>query len=262
MLLKQHQISIFGCGWLGEPLAISLLKKGFLIKGSTTSEAKLQSLTLKGIETYLLSLENSTFAFTPFLSSTVLVVNIPSKNIEGFKKFITYVENSPIKKVIFISSTSVYANSETPITENTPVKDCALVEIENLFRLNTHFKTTIIRFAGLIGYNRKPGNFFKNGKTIPNPEGVVNMIHQDDCIAIIEQIIFQNCWGEIFNACADTHPKRRDFYTKAFSAIGLNNPVFNENDKLQLKKISNQKLKDTLNYTFKFPDIMQLPAEV
>ena len=64
-----------------------------------------------------------------------------------------------------------------------------MVEIEKLFQCNSNFKTTLIRFAGLLGYNRKPGNFFKNGKSIPNPEGVVNMIHQDDCVLIISKII-------------------------------------------------------------------------
>ncbi len=33
--------SILGCGWLGKPLAVSLLDEGFNVKGSTTSEEKL-----------------------------------------------------------------------------------------------------------------------------------------------------------------------------------------------------------------------------
>ena len=136
-----------------------------------------------------------------------------------------------------------------------------MIEIENLFRSNIHFKTTVIRFSGLLGYNRKPGNFFKNGKVIPNPEGFVNMIHQDDCVSIIEQIILQNYWNTTFNGCADTHPKRRDFYQKAFSEIGMRTPVFNENDPKQIKIISSQKLKDQLNFTFKYPDLLNLPLE-
>lgn len=256
----ENKISIFGCGWLGEPLASTLIQKEFSIKGSTTSEKKLALLNSKGIETYLIQLENLTTSIETFLSSEILIVNIPSKNVDGFNKLISFIEKSNIQKVIFISSTSVYDNSNEIITEKTPVKNCELVEIEQLFQLNTHFETTVIRFAGLLGYNRKPGNFFKNGRSIPNPEGVVNMIHQDDCIAIIEQIVLQNCWGEVFNACADTHPNRREFYTKSFHDIGLKLPVFNENDLHEIKLISNQKLKDILNYTFKYSDLMKLPV--
>jgi len=258
----KKNISVFGCGWLGEPLAISFIQKGFSVNGSTTSKSKIKIFASKGIHPFLLNLESISSNIKSFLNSEILVVNIPSKNIEGFKNLISFIEKSPIQKVIFISSTSVYDNSEEIITEKTPVKKCTLIEIEQLFQLNSSFKTTIIRFSGLLGYNRKPGNFFKNGKTIPNPKGVVNMIHRDDCISIIEQIIIQNHWNEVFNACADTHPNRREFYNKAFLDIGLKLPVFNENDALQLKNISNLKLRSSLNFNFKYSDLMKLPSDV
>jgi nucleoside-diphosphate-sugar epimerase len=257
----KQKVNIFGCGWLGLPLAITLIKNGFEIKGSTTSTTKIPLLNSKGISPFLLSLESGKNNFIPFLAAEILVVNIPSKNVKGFEKLISYIKKSTIQKVIFISSTSVYENSETTITEENAVSNCELIKIEQLFQLNAAFETTVIRFAGLLGYDRKPGNFFKNGRIIPNPEGVVNMIHQDDCIAIIEQVIVQNCWNETLNACANTHPTRRDFYTKSFSDIGLKAPIFNENDEKTLKIISNQKVKKLLNYTFKYPDLLNLPKD-
>lgn len=252
-------VSILGCGWLGEPLACSLIENGFTVKGTTTTINKLQQLKSKEIIPFLLNLEAISSTIESFLDAEILIVNIPSKNVEGFKTLIPFIEKSTIKKVIFISSTSVYEKSDEIITEKSTVKKCPLIEIEDLFRLNPSFETTIIRFAGLLGYNRKPGNFFKNGKTIPNPKGVVNMIHQDDCISLIEQIIAKNCWGEVFNACADTHPNRRTFYIKYFTEIGRDTPVFNENDELQLKTISNQKIKEVLDFDFKYSDLMKLP---
>ena len=71
------------------------------------------------------------------------------------------------------------------------MQESPLLEIENLFLNNFHFKTTIIRFAGLFGYNRKPGNFFKDGKIIPDPKGFVNMIHQDD-FQYIRKLLYKN----------------------------------------------------------------------
>jgi nucleoside-diphosphate-sugar epimerase len=252
-------ISVFGCGWLGEPLAIRFTKNDFTVKGSTTSQHKISKLQANKIVPYLILLENLPSTILDFLTSEILVVNIPSKNVEGFKQLITHIEKSSVKKVIFISSTSVYNNSTEIITEETPIKDCDLGEIEQLFSSNKHFKTTIIRFAGLLGYERKPANFFKNGRSIPNPEGVVNMIHQDDCIKLIERVISKNCWNEIFNGCADTHPKRRDFYTKAFLDVNKSEPIFNENDEKKVKIISNTKVKKLLNFDFNYPDLMNLP---
>ena len=52
-----NKISILGCGWLGLPLAKSLLSKGHEIKGSTTSESKLEMLKNAGILPFQIQLE-------------------------------------------------------------------------------------------------------------------------------------------------------------------------------------------------------------
>gem|GEM_PF-4555050 len=51
--LSKPTISIIGCGWLGLPLAEFLVQKGYLIKGSTTREEKLDQLKSKGIQPFL-----------------------------------------------------------------------------------------------------------------------------------------------------------------------------------------------------------------
>ena len=77
-----------------------------------------------------------------------------------------------------------------------------------------------------------------NGRIIPNPEGFVNMIHQDDCVQILLEIIYKQIWGEIFNACADTHPNRREYYIKVKKDIGNEAPVFNETEKAPFKIVA------------------------
>ena len=51
-----RQISILGCGWLGLPLAKSLLEKGFSVKGSTTTSEKIIVLENHGIAAYQIEL--------------------------------------------------------------------------------------------------------------------------------------------------------------------------------------------------------------
>jgi nucleoside-diphosphate-sugar epimerase len=160
--------------------------------------------------------------------------------------------------VIFISATSVYPSSDMLITEEHKTLDTPLASIEKLFLLNTNFDTTILRFGGLFGVNRNPGNFFKDGRIIKNPEGVVNMIHQDDCIGIIHKIIERRIDNIVFNACADTHPTRRVFYTKMKTELGFEAPVFEENQPIVMKRISSEKLKSMLNYTFKYNDLLAI----
>lgn len=251
----KQTISILGCGWLGLPLAISLTKKGYKIKGSNTSSKNENTLKRNNITPYIVDI-GSTENFKNFLTANILIVSITNKNTTDFKRLIAQLEKSTIQNIIFISSTSVYPNTNGTVTEITPTKDTPLTKIENIFRSNTNFNTTIIRFGGLFGYNRKPGNFIKPDKQIENPEGFINLIHQDDCISIIEKIIATNCWNETLNACADSHPKRKEFYTKEVLKIRNETPKINEQSPNDYKIVSNQKLKQLLGYEFMINDLI------
>lgn len=250
-------ISILGCGWLGKSLAISLISKGFLVKGSTTSPEKLIDFQNENIQPFLIDISQDEIN-ADFLYSDILIIAITSKSEDDFTRWISNIEKSTIKKVIFISSTSVYPSLNKVMTEVDETINNSLAIIEDLFRINTHFKTTIIRFAGLFGGERHPANWFQNGRKIPQPIGFVNMIHRDDCIGIIEEIIAQNCFGETFNACSNHHPTRKEFYENAKKSRGFESPVFEENEVLSWKIISSEKVQKALNYSFIHDDLLEL----
>jgi nucleoside-diphosphate-sugar epimerase len=255
MQVKKKYISILGCGWLGLPLATYLVQHRFVVNGSIRTAEKKTLLHSKNITPFLIDIDEEHPIDADFLAVDVLVIAIPSKNYVGFQNLISQIEKSPIKKVLFISATSVYPFSENSIEETDNTLDTPLASIEKLFLNHSGFETTILRFGGLFGEHRNPGNFFKNGRIVKNPEGVVNMIHQEDCIEIIHRIIEKGIETEIFNACADTHPTRRDFYTHAKLKLGLEAPVFEENEPIQMKEICSEKLKSSLGFTFKHSDI-------
>ncbi|MEN8856839.1 MAG: NAD(P)-binding domain-containing protein [Flavobacteriaceae bacterium] len=252
-----NNISILGCGWLGKPLAVSLLEDGFSVKGSTTSEIKIQELEALEIEAYLVDITEFE-EFDSFLQSDILIIAITSKDIDAFERLIEQIQTSTIQKVIFISSTSVYPVSNAIVSEETQTLKTPLAEIENLFKENTFFETTIIRFAGLFGPGRHPGSWFKNGRTIPQPNGLVNMIHQEDCIEIIHEIIDQNCWNITLNACSNDHPTRSDFYINARKSLNFEAPVFEGSTEIRYKIISSKKLQKVLDYQFIHDDLLNL----
>ena len=250
----KQEISILGCGWLGFPLAVSLINKGYTVKGSTTSVSKLENLKSEGIIPFLIDLNNLDNNIQQFLSSEILIISVTYKNID-FKKLIQEIEKSEIKKVLFISSTSVYNNTNQVVTEETPTNNSELNKIEDLFKLNNTFQTTIIRFGGLFGYDRKPGNFIPQNKIIENPEGFINFIHRNDCVRIIELLVSKNIWNEILNACADSHPTRRNFFTNEKLKLGKEVPLFNEHSANEYKIISAEKLKSMLDFNFEYSDL-------
>jgi len=118
-------------------------------------------LEKKGIEPFLIDISQSNLDVSKFLISDVLIIAVTSKNIQDFKNLIKKVEKSQVRKVLFVSSTSVYPFTNGIVTEETRIDNTPLAEIENLFIDNSSFESTIIRFGGLFGYDRKPGNFIK-----------------------------------------------------------------------------------------------------
>ncbi len=258
-------ISILGCGWLGFPLAKKLLVNNYQVKASVRTKEKLQYLQKASIMAYQLDIDaQAEGSWYDFLNSDILIIAIPSKNIQGFTFLASMVERSSIKHVIFVSSTSVYHEANAVVTEQSETsKTSALLQIESLFMKSSNFTTTIIRFSGLVGYQRNPGRFFqKSGRSVSNPDAPVNMIHQDDCVELITQIIKQKKWNDVFNACADSHPSKREFYTKATEKIGVKPPEFIESETQTFKIISNEKIKKALGYEFIYPDVMQISYDI
>jgi len=258
--MSNKVISILGSGWLGLPLAEYFVSLGHAVKASTTTKHRLETLSALHIEPYLVDIGQLGANIQSFLQANILIINITSKNTDDFINLIKVIEISAIEQVIFISSTSVYANLNKTVTEDDidALVESPLLSIENLFRESVKFKTTIVRFAGLIGYRRNPGNFFKSGRTVDQPDANVNLIHRDDCIEIINQIIVQGIWGEVFNGCADSHPTKKEYYTQAAINCGNSVPVFNNTMAKSFKIICNQKLKRMLNYQFLHPDLIKI----
>jgi nucleoside-diphosphate-sugar epimerase len=261
------QISILGCGWLGMPLAKSLLEKGFSIKGSTTSFEKISALESNGIQPFQIELSETEIKgeINSFLkNSEILIVDIPPKlrsiSSENFVKkiqnLIPFIEKAKIEKVIFISSTSVYSDDNAFVTETTkpnPDNESGkqLLVAENLLQSNENFKTTVLRFGGLIGEDRHPIHFLAGRKNIENSEAPINLIHQEDCIGIIETIVKQECWNKTFNAVAPFHPSRKEYYTQKALEQNLPLPEFDQTKISIGKTILSDKLGITLDYKFK-----------
>lgn len=268
--MSTKTISILGCGWLGYPLAKQLSNQGWQVKGSATSESKLDILKNNNISPFRINLnDESNEIDSTFFQSEYLLINIPpgklSDPLKHYKHVCQLIELSHVKKIIFISSTSVYANINVVAYEK-DTDDMAdhsnrTLSFERLFqKLNK--KVIILRFAGLIGPQRHPGRFFTAGKTISNPHFPVNLIHLDDCIGLIETILHKGLWGQIYNGCTHTHPSKFEFYGKASAVLGNPPPIINATSTdMNMKIVSNSKARFELGYEFKHYDLMKLLSQ-
>lgn len=256
--MKNKKISILGAGRMGKALAYRLVAKGYKVRASNTTNKNVAVFAEKGIVPYVVDLLDFATNYTDFLDCDILILPITLKNTKVFEQFISVLGKSRVKKVLFISSTSVYDENNEIVTEEATTNDSILAKIEQLFLSNTHFETTIVRFGGLFGYGTRPVDFISTTRKMKNPKGFVNLIHREDTLCILEEIILQDVWGKVFNAVADTHPQREAFYKIQAEKYGKPMPVFDETTPSTYKIVSNEKIKNVLNYQFLYGNLSSI----
>ena len=265
-----YKIAILGCGWLGLPLAIDFINKGFDVNGSTTQSQKIETLAGLNIVPFLVQLDTEITGdpIQQFLDANLLIINIPPGRHRGtendyvgkMKNLAEEVSKSPITKIIFVSSSSVYPELDDIVTEKTPLdfqNEGAknLILAEEIFKNLPRIKTTILRFSGLFGPDRNPGRFFAGKENIPNGLAPINLIHLEDCIGLIKWIIEKEIWGETLNGVAPDHPQKMDFYGLASEKYNQSRAQFIAERKA-FKIVSSEKVIEEYGYQFKVPHLM------
>lgn len=269
-------ISILGCGWLGFPLAQTLLHHEYTVKGSTTSKSKFEILKKNGIQPFMLTVPDTlnSPSNNSFWNSNILFLNIPPGRGESdvvnsyhdkikavCDRIISSEEENRIEKVIFASSTSVYPSEEgiyseddADISDTARPSGTAVLKAEELLFSHSEFETTVLRFGGLYGYDRHPVRYLSGKENLPSPLKPVNLIHQDDCIQIIRKVLETDTVSNAYNAVSDGHPPRKTLYQSAADHFGVEPPSFDSSSDSVNRIISNEKLKRELNYSFIYPN--------
>lgn len=250
--------TIIGCGWLGTSLGDTLVKKGNEVIGTTTSNENSSSLTEKGIKHYSFQL-NSQISNEIIDNSGLVIISIPpfdrsNPSKYGESLFHLVKQFNSNTRFMFLSSTGIYPQKDGIFDENYDFKPneklTSLYQAEK--QLSEHLKKrlTILRLGGLFGDDRHPV-FSLSGKTnAKNPEGKINFVGKNDVISIIQEVVIQNKFGEIFNVVFPKYPKRINYYTKKAKELNITPPEFESSQKID-REISSQKVQDSLNYKFK-----------
>jgi len=255
-------VSILGCGWFGLAFAKKLIELNYTVKGSTTRQEKLEILQAEHIQAFLVNFTAESVVADPtFFEADALFICIPPKRnstelLDYPNKInsILAAAKDKTKHVILISSTSVYADGNKIVDENSetiPDTDSGKVVLaaEMLFNKLPAEKSTIIRFAGLIGPDRNPGRFFAGKTGIPNGLAPVNLIHQTDAVGLAVKLLEKQAFGRIYNACSPNHPAKMDFYVEAAKTSGLALPEFVA-EKKDWKIVESLNVPEFLDYAF------------
>jgi len=273
-------VSIVGCGWLGFPLASRLRESGYaVVKGSTTSPEKLPKLREAGVEAYVAALDPEPRGqeWASLLQTDRLVVDIPPRlsrqsgdfHPQQMRNLAALIENSLISEIIYVSSTSVYPEMSRVMVEEdvTHAEDSAspfLVQAEQVMTsLRRKGRTVaVLRFGGLMGYDRIPGKYVRGKKDLTTGDVPVNYVHRDDAVALIEALLARGTDDETYNGVAPEHPTRRSVYEKSCWENAWEIPTFfDPASPAPYKKVSSKKITQHLGFTFAYPDPLSFHYE-
>ncbi|MGF1736068.1 SDR family oxidoreductase [Photobacterium satsumensis] len=277
-----NKISICGCGWFGLPLAKHFVALGIETWGSKQDTEKAKALAESGIQGIALSLPQSleeptaiTPQIKPFFNTDLLVINVPIGRGEGaaddfiasIKQLSDTAKRLGCQKVVFISTTSVYGTCEGVIEETVePCPDTlsgkAHLAIEQYLLAEWGSKAVILRFAGLIGPNRHPVRFLSGRQGIENGRDRVNLVHLDDCITAISQLVSQWPQQQVLHLASSQHPTRQEYYCKMAQLAGLPLPVFTDSIDRNSKVIDAAKTCQWLSIDLAHDGLLSEPPEL
>ncbi|MPR33743.1 SDR family NAD(P)-dependent oxidoreductase [Salmonirosea aquatica] len=273
-------ISVVGCGWLGKSLAERLLVEGYLVKGSTTSPAKLAGLKSLGIEAYVASLSPDPRGehWSELLDVDTVIVDIPPRvshlggdfHPQQMDFLAAMLNKTSVSKIIYVSSTSVYPElnrvmTEADVLESGQSASPGLVLAENrmLDLASASRRVTVLRCGGLMGYDRIPGKYVRGKQNMTTGSLPVNYIHRDDVIGIVSALLRSENPDGVYNAVAPQHPSRREVYETSCAEFGWESPTFKvPTHSEKYKLVSSDKLGSMLDYTFQYPDPLTFHYEL
>jgi nucleoside-diphosphate-sugar epimerase len=174
----------------------------------------------------------------------VLIIDIPPSTqeyLEVLEESVYYLKKENHTQVVFLSSISFYDGKQ------------AVIEAEERMQ-ELLDDVVILRLGGLMGYDRIAGKYTA-GKVLTS-DSRTNYIHRDDVVGIIESMIAHDVRAEVFDVVAPVQSSKKDIFTLNAKKFGFEKTEFLNGDKVG-KTLSPNKLIDTLNYSFKKPDVRE-----
>jgi nucleoside-diphosphate-sugar epimerase len=249
-------ISILGCGWLGLEVARTFLKESFKVNVSTTSSSKIDSLEKEGFSSFLIDTNYSNNNLQSFFKCDILLISIPS-SVDNFLNFLETIYSKidlANTHVILISSSSIYPNENRSFDEsykldenNCGKKNVYLIEQSCKDKFS---KLTILRCAGLMGYDRFAAKYFEN-RTVKDANKKVNFVHRDDVLKAIKLVANLKEY-DTFNLCSKEHPNKKELYSYQAKNKQIEILNFEYAENYNNRIILGDKITNKLNFKYKF----------
>ncbi|MXX89046.1 MAG: SDR family oxidoreductase [Boseongicola sp. SB0677_bin_26] len=267
--MKNTLLSI-GHGFSARALARLLLGKGWRVIGTTRSAEKADTLRGEGVDALKWPGEPLPLAEATHLLVSVAPVGSGDPVLELAGNQISAARH--LQWAGYLSTTAVYGDHKggwvdetTPLAPSTE-RGKARARAESLWAalgLPLH----IFRLAGIYGPGRGPLAKVRRGtaRRIVKEGQVFSRIHVEDIAAVLAASIERPNPGAIYNVCDDSPSPPDDVIEHAARLLGLPLPPTVDLDSAEVspmarsfyaesKRVRNNRIKDELGVTLKYPD--------
>ena len=279
------RVLIVGCGYVGTEVGRLLAADGHQVVGLRRTPAEEPPAAPAGV--HLLTGDITQPAELASLPGPFdWLINTVSSSRGGLAEYrqaylggtwnlITWLAGMKPRKYIYTSSTSVYGQTDgsfvdetSPATPDSPTGQ-VLIETERMLleQARGGFPAVILRVAGIYGPGR--GYLFQQylrGQARITGAGnrFLNMIHRDDVAGAIVRGLDQGRPGQIYNVSDNEPVSELAFFQWLAEQLGRPlppkaDPAYRSARKRGLtnKRVSNEKLRQQLGYSLKYPSFRE-----
>ena len=281
--MKNINIFCFGFGQVAKNFISKINLESYNINLSTTSRKKTSREIFDGVNYKNFQFDSEIYDKDLILKlreADYILISIPPKEGEDLviKNFSKFLEISKVKWVTYLSATSVYGDhkgewvNENSKTNPTSPNGLARLKAENSWlslKKNKNLPVQIFRLAGIYSNEKNVLTRLKLGtaKLINKKNHFFSRIHVEDIANILFESLFKFRSGEIYNL-ADDKPSSSEeimlYGAKILNIQNLTKIQVNEIESEMLKnfykdskKVSNKKMKNYFDYSFKFPTYVE-----
>ena len=281
--MKNINIFCFGFGQVAKNFISKINLESYNINLSTTSRKKTSREIFDGVNYKNFQFDSEIYDKDLILKlreADYILISIPPKEGEDLviKNFSKFLEISKVKWVTYLSATSVYGDhkgewvNENSKTNPTSPNGLARLKAEISWlslKKNKNLPVQIFRLAGIYSNEKNVLTRLKLGtaKLINKKNHFFSRIHVEDIANILFESLFKFRSGEIYNL-ADDKPSSSEeimlYGAKILNIQNLTKIQVNEIESEMLKnfykdskKVSNKKMKNYFDYSFKFPTYVE-----
>ncbi len=272
------RLFIFGTGFSSKALVEEVRDQFDWIGGTTRSSDKMEALRTLGVEPFLFDGSSQGDGVAEALKQATHILVSIAPNEAGdpvLNQYANEIAGAKPRWIGYLSTVGVYGNHDGAwVDEDTPLHPVSKRSVQRVaaeeawlaFAEQNDLPVQIFRLSGIYGPGRNAFENFRKGtaRRLVKPGQVFNRIHVADIAGALKAAMAKPS-TRVFNVTDDEPAPPQDVVAFAAELLGVEAPPeipFETADLTPMarsfygenKRVSNQRLKDELGFTFRYPD--------